>query len=369
MLRSKRKELGDWPAWCFCPLAGARAVVSDGSDRSLTPEDGIAVGRIAALAAWRVSQGIYLIDQTILDAVMDTPMVGELPVDVLLALPEWCCYVRTPGHTVSDNADLHAYAVAGGYPGMAPGHGSKNVEIHGFFAHLEHDMNEGHSELRIQLDFASMPPWESLMPDILFLKPGTTFEDSYRAMLTKMRQAFERNTGHRMSGTYDMAEAEVMRTSGGRMSAIISILLYLCSETAEYHAGPTSAPPARPTRPSPKRTKEGWRLYPPDQPKIWSIGERLGRAIRDATTAERHATGDRQGPRPHVRRAHWHSFWRGPRADPLTRKLVLKWIPPIAVAMADDSPTARMKLDRPKRIKDIAGAIDAAAKELGDTPT
>ena len=41
----------------------------------------------------------------------------------------------------------------------------------------------------------------------------------------------------------------------------------------------------------------------------------------------------------------------------------------ITVAMADDSPTARMKLDRPKRIKDIAGAIDAAAKELGDTPT
>lgn len=31
------KDLPDWPEWCFCPLAGAYAVVSGGGDNRLNP--------------------------------------------------------------------------------------------------------------------------------------------------------------------------------------------------------------------------------------------------------------------------------------------------------------------------------------------
>ncbi len=30
-LRARRKELGDWPDWCFLPLAGAYVIVSKGT--------------------------------------------------------------------------------------------------------------------------------------------------------------------------------------------------------------------------------------------------------------------------------------------------------------------------------------------------
>ena len=126
----------------------------------------------------------------------------------------------------------------------------------------------------------------------------------------------------------------MLRTAQARLSPLISIILYLCSETAEYRGGTTIA---RPTHPSPKKTKDGWRLYPPDHPKFWSIGERLGQAIREARAAAPGDHGERRGPRPHVRRAHWHSFWRGPRVDPVARKIVLKWLPPLAVAMVDET--------------------------------
>ena len=168
LVRSKREELGDWPGWCFCPLAGAYAIISRGSARRLSPDESVDIGRIGALASWRVSQGIYLVDSTILDAVIDTPMAGNLPVDVLLSLPEWCCYVRTPGYFVEEH------------------------EIHGFFVHLEHDQNDGRTELRIQLDLANEQPFDSLVPEIIHLTAGGTFDDGYRAMLAEMRRNFER---------------------------------------------------------------------------------------------------------------------------------------------------------------------------------
>jgi hypothetical protein len=38
---------------------------------------------------------------------------------------------------------------------------------------------------------------------------------------------------------------------------------------------------------------------------------------------------------PHVRAAHWHHFWKGPRDG--ARELVLRWLPPILVKM-DEAP-------------------------------
>lgn len=43
------------------------------------------------------------------------------------------------------------------------------------------------------------------------------------------------------------------------------------------------------------------------------------------------------GPRPHVRRAHWHGFWSGPRKSEKQRTFSVQWLPPIAVAMVDVS--------------------------------
>jgi hypothetical protein len=120
-------------------------------------------------------------------------------------------------------------------------------------------------------------------------------------------------------------------------------VLYICSETAKYRCA--AEPRAtRPSNPTGVKTKSGWRLFPPDQPKVWSVGEELGRAIRHAEAAAHvHHDGDRARPRPHVRRAHWHSYWTGPRASPEQRKPIVKWLPPIPVALEDDREENRAK--------------------------
>ena len=44
--------------------------------------------------------------------------------------------------------------------------------------------------------------------------------------------------------------------------------------------------------------------------------------------------GAHSSPRPHVRAAHWHTFWVGPRsANFPDRKPIIRWHPPIPIGM------------------------------------
>jgi hypothetical protein len=355
MFRDRREELGGWPAWCFCPLSAAYAIVSEGFEDRVVPaptgpaSESLDIGRIAALGAWRVGQGVYWIDETVRDAVLDTPINGEIPVKVLLGLPEWCVYVALPGHEVEGRT------------------------IHGFFAHLEHDTHDGRTELRIEMDFADAGPFESLSPEILHLYPGETLAQGYDRMLAETRRQFAR---HRQLGeAYLDGERQVRETAAARLSPLLSVLLYLCSRTAEYRAG-GEARPSRPVYAQPVKVKAGWRLFAPERAKVWYVGERLGDAIRradDVAAGDRPGEhGGRAGPRPHVRRAHWHLYWLGSKdpASPL-RHPELRWLPPIPVALAEDTAEARMKHDKPRPIRDLDGAVAEAARELdprGDAP-
>src|SRR3546814_3355526 len=83
-----------------------------------------------------MTQGIYRYDATRRDAVLQTPLDGELPTANLYRLPEWCVYVET------DQETTHW----AGRP------------LHGFFAHLEYDIARGGTpELRLLLDVADDP--------------------------------------------------------------------------------------------------------------------------------------------------------------------------------------------------------------------
>lgn len=63
------------------------------------------------------------------------------------------------------------------------------------------------------------------------------------------------------------------------------------------------------------------------------IGEKTGAMLRKARREafEHEPTG--RTVAPHIRRAHWHGFWTGPRKGPqaVNQKFVLKWLPPIFV--------------------------------------
>lgn len=300
------------------PLAGAYAIVSAGGD---VPEDRSAdVATVGALAAWRVTKGIYSFDSTVLDALWHTPVTGDIPVEVLERLPEWCCYIPLPPRQILYDT------------------------CRGFFVHLEHDVNTGRRELRLLLDYEPL----RLVGIPLHLVGGlpacveAMMEESYRLYREARRPAAEVVAqGVAAASSAERLMADIARDSARELEPLISLTLYLCSTTAEIRGRDVDFKPLR--RPSIKFTKRGPRLFPPPEASMWEVAYRLGATLRAAGpgVSGPDRGGTHASPRPHIRRAHWHAFWTGPKASRVEqqtgeRRLVLKWLPPIPVAVGED---------------------------------
>jgi hypothetical protein len=293
--RASRKELGDWADWCFLPLAGTYAIVSKGKTLQ-SPNQVQHVGILGALAAWRVTQGIYRFDPTTFDALWNTPVSGDIPTEVLFHLPEWCVYIPTPDRTWQGS------------------------NLNGLFAHLEHDVNDRRRELRLLLDVTG-PAGDDLIAMPIHLGKGGVAE-GVEAMLQEAARQFP-VTVYRAPGEAERLSSDV--------SPLVSLVLYLCSQAAEIREA--GAGKRVPTRPKPQKTMKSMRIFAPDHPSRWEVGYRLGAALRQALSAHepKEATGTHASPRPHIRRAHWHSYWVGKRDQPDARSVTLKWLPPVPV--------------------------------------
>lgn len=115
--RSARgRALPSWPDWCYVPLAAAREVVSTGN--SVRREHAAQVARIGALAAWRAHPLVW----REAEPAGEMPSYGELRPLLLEQLPRWCTWIQP--------AEARPAA----------------------FVHLEHNVNDGRTELRLALD-------------------------------------------------------------------------------------------------------------------------------------------------------------------------------------------------------------------------
>lgn len=287
-------DLPVWPDWCYAPLAVAYEVIRGGDSAQIGLGKIGDVARLGAMAAWRVTQGIYRYDPALYQALIDTPIMGNLPADVLYRLPEWCVYIETPGMTWM------------------------NAPLYGFWAHLEWDADSGRTELRLLLDGK-----ESLVPIPIHIGKWTLSE--------AVTKALDVSRIHATAIGVPMPEG-VCAMQTATTAPLISLLLYLCADDAEIGDGSSY-----PANPAPKRTKRGWRMFPPEKPTNWDVGVRIGAALRKAFHATETGQGEtdpetgRARPRAHIRRAHWHTFVAGKgRTD---RRL--KWLSPIPVNVED----------------------------------
>ena len=275
-------------------MAAHYAVVSGGG--YMPPHKLPDVSRLAALGTWRYTQGIYRVDPSLLDHIASTPIDRDLPCDVLMRLPEWCLYIEAPG------------ILFGGTP------------IHGFFAHLEWDVQTQRTELRLLIDAA-----DALTPLPLHLGAWP--------LADAVQKAFAVPTVAAHIGAPPPGMVEATTTGAAQL---VNLLLFVLSQVHDI-----GQPNKRPGNPVPKRIRHGgWQLFAADGPSTWDVGVRMGAALRKAYAAEQmggQGAAPHSGPRPHVRRAHWHGFWSGSR-DPeqsASRKYDVRWLPPIPVNLDD----------------------------------
>lgn len=101
---------------------------------------------------------------------------------------------------------------------------------------------------------------------------------------------------------------------------------YLCSINADIV--PSYKPQSNVRRNNAKRRSQA----------TWhEVGYQIGSELRAYNHSVSHGENGGYSVRPHMRRAHWHHFWTGPRLG--NRKLVLKWLAPTMVGGKPDTAT------------------------------
>jgi hypothetical protein len=290
---------------------------------------------VAALAAWRMTQGIYRFDATLFCELFKTSIEGEIPVDLFRRLPEWCIYIEIPGAVAAFDDSLRS--------------------IYGLFVYRDSDGEEGEGNLHFiqDLDGGFL---KGLMP--LPLSGGTIVESVQRRLEANRATRVEQILAEAAPGSVTKSEVEdwfgevtrdVVAKTVKDLAPYISLVLYTCSVNSDLRD--KSQRRHRPANPEPTKTPAGPKTYPAGAVTVWEVGCRVGPALRRALEVHHEQGAERQdrdeshhaSPRPHIRAAHWHAFWTGPK-DSRNRLLVVKWLPPIPVNVEDPEdlvPTVR----------------------------
>ena len=299
-----------WPGWCFLPRDEFAAIVKPRLPTNVNDDQKAKqltwMKMATILIPWRVSRSVYRFDPDIYEALINTSIRGQLPVDLLFKLPEWAVYVETPGR------DTY--------------YGGKSE---GFVASLNFSsVDEG----EVMLSFLSFLDEGIYFTEWFFLKDGFTIEES-------IAEALERH--HSVTANMNLSEPEEkldLEEVTAHVSKLVNLLLYICQTNSEYRDIRCADGAEKvPANPSPTRTKKGLRFFPPKKPTVWECGFRQGSVIRRAGSEHSESQGGtHRGPIPHTRAAHWHTYivGKGSRKDPTKGKRVLKWIHTVLVNSA-----------------------------------
>ncbi len=275
---------GQWPYWCYTPVCAASvALESYGVSLEVSKD----INAVNFLSSWRLTKSVYRFDPAIRDALTSTP-ISQIPTEIIFRLPEWCIYIDFQGW--------------GAFP-----------EYHGAFISLEYDFDRPEDpELRITFDgkegLVQFIPLHLAHPDL--------------------EQAIKRGLEISAENAPYLAETKVLLDHMDKLadtaSKLLSLVLYLCSEAPDL-SGDTP-----PNNPKSRKTKRGSRYFHADNPSVVEVGFNLGKIIRSSVEGP----GAGTSKRPHIRRAHWHTYRTGKgRAIPK-----LKWIAPVAVNAGGDIP-------------------------------
>ena len=268
------------------------------------------------IARWHACRQVYRIDGTVAQALTEQELDGDLPVDVLYRMPYPIIYVdsRVPVscQTTTRWAD-------------------------GFFAYLDRDFL---GELDMTFVYLMEDGTRARMS--LVVEEGATLE-SCLAHIEEVDDKLTELMGKEMvkNTLSDPDELACLR-----YCATVSLNLLLFVLSAENGAETIYTPPK-----VSKGQKVGKRT---NTETVRMLGAKIGSAIGAARRVgypSHRGTGERTVA-PHVRRAHWQSFWVGRRKGREDGKfgdeLVVKWIPPIPVNQGAGEVTETVHMNSPE---------------------
>lgn len=283
--------------WRFMTFQQCQAWITDWLKHNPAPAEGFLSPVIMkrfpphivymTLAAWRTGKTLLHCDESLFKILGETRQTDTLSGEMLRRLPFWGFWLDFPADTV-----------------FSKGQGAL---MGAFFTLADHS---GETDALLALTLSQDP----------FPGRNIPLGMEYLALTDPISTAI----GQQDEGIQDF------------WHAVLPVLFWLCSENSEW------GKQGKPVRPAPRRVGKHQRLIPPDKPVQIFAGVRAGSALRqaprssEANTSGGSATKPHRRLRPHVRKAHWQSYWKGKPTQGEEKKVLLKWKPPQIVNGQDD---------------------------------
>ena len=275
--------------------------------------DNATMSRLAVgMAAWRSGKTIYRFDGDLGQALAETPMDKEMPVEVLRRLPQYGTYVEVK---------------------MGMGEEAKKVlpEVIGMLAYYDMvdqpvNMSE---ETQLTMSLVLLPIIDPRQNDSELLRELAAMfltKPCAAIPLLKGRSVLEciEIDEYRRGGERDASEeSERRKTWLGFYNMLLNMVLYLCSEEPDVE-GVREGQDARPRRDL--GMMEG-------AVEAWNVGMRIGSVLRKVKADAERCSEQGEGSyrvKPHIRTGHYHGYWYGPRSAQ-ARSYRMRWVAPTLV--------------------------------------
>jgi hypothetical protein len=301
-LENKASDSDAWPGWCELPMSyvySALTIEAVDSDDAIRLIGKIGLEKIAELTAafiWMRYRVVYRFDNDFSEVLMEQPFEGDIPGEALNTMPFPCVYVEKEtilGEELST----------------------------GFFAWVDWDARESKRKLQFLFLLRSGDTYLHTLPIV------GSLDDSLKALHDSCVSLSQTKIARKLDAEITAAAKMHLSPDITTVAGCLNHLLYLCSEEPDI-----------PDIDRFKQRRTHDRNGIPKRTASLEVGTRIGSIFRKAkqgnyASASEMNSGHRSQSVPHIRRAHWHHYWTGPKKG--ERILVLKWLSPILVN-ADD---------------------------------
>lgn len=261
------------------------------------------------MTAWRSGKTIYRFHAEMASELADTPMDRGMPVEVLRRLPQYGTYVEVKLELSKELREVmpEVFGMLAYYDMVdQPVHMTEETELTLSLVLRPIVDGRGQSEMVGELGGMMLTQPCAAIP----LISGKTIEECIAI------------DGYRRIGKTE----DLDRKNGwfGFYNMLLNMILYLCSEDPEIEA-------VREGQSAGGRRDLG---SGEGEVEAWNVGMRIGAVLKkvkddDAAGASGDGFSDARA-RPHIRKAHWHGYWYGPRRS-ASRDYRMRWVAPTLV--------------------------------------
>ena len=263
---------------------------------------------MAPVYAWKKSKNVYRFSQELYNELIHQELDTSINMDVFFQLPQYGTYVETPGLK------------------------RKNREIKGVLAYIELDSDANNRGLYcLNICYFPEDHFDPFIDVFEYNTDGhTTLQMSFDNVLSSLKALHENVTDAEKLALYNKAmTCEENTRQVEESSPFLNLLMFLCSKEPDI-----SEASKQETHHHGKHNKHT------DEPKEWDVGIRISRMLSRGKNSEQgnpEGNGLGSAKRPHIRSAHWHSYWIGPRDETYpNRRIIIKWLPPIPINVRDE---------------------------------